>query len=237
MDGFRKVVEECDLEDLTKDINTFTWCNGQKANFMLEKLDKCLANLDWVNLFPNLRAFHLEWWCSDHKALVLDTEIEEEEECGDIVRDGLNSLDPCSSDWEYKELGITKRRRNWNTKKKKELHYRVKEGMKRVDDLPKSMNAVGSGENIDVTKDKWLPRLLSFKPIISPEIPIGTKVIDLRLANGDWDVEFIKTIFCGADVELILRIQQGSLETKDKLIWHFAKNGEYNIRKILVALG
>ncbi|KAF4376235.1 hypothetical protein F8388_018904 [Cannabis sativa] len=59
--------------DLTTKVDTFTWCNGQKENFMLQKLDRCLANVEWVNLFPNRKAFYLEWWCSDHKALVLNT--------------------------------------------------------------------------------------------------------------------------------------------------------------------
>ncbi|XP_030507348.2 uncharacterized protein LOC115722306 [Cannabis sativa] len=163
MDGFRKVMEECDFEDLTKDIDTFTWCNGQKEKFMLEKLDRCLANSDWVNLFPQSRAFYLEWWCSDHKALVLDTEggrdsndggkalrsrfhfeeaWVEEEECSDIVREGWNTLDPCSSDWDFKSKTqrCGSRLNSWNTKKKKELQHRVKEGTKRVNELSKRMN-------------------------------------------------------------------------------------------------
>ncbi|KAF4379891.1 hypothetical protein F8388_024924 [Cannabis sativa] len=182
MDGIRKVVEECDFEDLTNDIDTFTWCNGQKENFMLEKLDRCLATLDWVNLFPQSRAFYLEWWCSDHKALVLDTEggqdsneegkalrsrfhfeeaWVEEEECSDIVREGWNTGAPCSSDWDFKSKTqrCGSRLNSWNRKKKKELKHRVKED----------------------------------------------------------------------DAELIMSIQQGSSQSEDRLIWHFAKNGEYNV--------
>ncbi|KAM6577497.1 hypothetical protein CsatB_029334 [Cannabis sativa] len=163
MDGFRKVVEECDFEDLTNDIDTFTWCNGQKENFMLEKLDRCLATSDWVNLFPQSRAFYLEWRCSDHKALVLDTEggrdsneegkalrsrfhfdeaWVEEEECSDIVREGWNTGAPCSSDWDFKSKTqrCGSRLNSWNTKKKKELKHRVKEGTRRVNELSKRMN-------------------------------------------------------------------------------------------------
>ncbi|KAF4369736.1 hypothetical protein G4B88_022134 [Cannabis sativa] len=38
----------------------FNECNGQKENFMLQNLDRCLANVEWVNLFPNRKAFYLE---------------------------------------------------------------------------------------------------------------------------------------------------------------------------------
>ncbi|KAF4369418.1 hypothetical protein G4B88_029474 [Cannabis sativa] len=168
------------------------WEAGLKEKFMLEKLDRCLANSDWVNLFPQSRAFYLEWWCSDHKALVLDTEggrdsndggkalrsrfhfeeaWVEEEECSDIVREGWNTLDPCSSDWDFKSKTqrCGSRLNSWNTKKKKELQHRVKEGTKRA-------------------------------------------------------------ICCEDDAEIILGIQQGSSKSEDRLIWHFAKNGEYNVR-------
>uniref|UniRef100_A0A803NIX7 Reverse transcriptase zinc-binding domain-containing protein n=1 Tax=Cannabis sativa TaxID=3483 RepID=A0A803NIX7_CANSA len=89
---------------------------------------------------------------------------------------------------------------------------------------------VGSGEDIDIVKDRWLPRPLSFKPLINPDIPTNTKVVDLRLANGEWDVEYIRRIFCEDDANLILGIQFGSLEREEYVIWHFSKNGEYNVR-------
>ncbi|KAF4378402.1 hypothetical protein F8388_021596 [Cannabis sativa] len=79
-------------------------------------------------------------------------------------------------------------------------------------------------------KDRWLPRPLSFKPFIKLEISIDIKVVYFILTNGDWDVGFLRVVFDEDDDELILGILSGSLDMKDKLIWHYSNDGEYRVR-------
>ncbi|KAF4375530.1 hypothetical protein F8388_024189 [Cannabis sativa] len=53
MARFRWSLDYCALMDLSKDYNTFTWCNGHwdSARFVLEKLDRLFANMDWLETF------------------------------------------------------------------------------------------------------------------------------------------------------------------------------------------
>ncbi|KAF4384967.1 hypothetical protein F8388_010565 [Cannabis sativa] len=141
MENFWKVINSFDLVDLTTKVDTFTWCNGQKENFMLQKLDRCLANVEWVNLFPNRKAFYLEWWCSDHKALVLNTYYD-------------SNMEDCY------------------TKQRSKFHFEEKCALGRQLTRPQ--------RRIDV---------------------FGVKVVDLRLENGEWDVEFISRVFCEDDAD------------------------------------
>lgn len=50
----------------------FTWCNNQ-SGFARRwaRLDRCLANLDWISKFSSLKNTHLPRACSDHCPLLL----------------------------------------------------------------------------------------------------------------------------------------------------------------------
>ncbi|XP_039116442.1 uncharacterized protein LOC120251854 [Dioscorea cayenensis subsp. rotundata] len=50
----------------------FTWCNNQ-SGFARRwaRLDRCLANLDWISKFSSLKNTHLPGACSDHCPLLL----------------------------------------------------------------------------------------------------------------------------------------------------------------------
>ena len=71
MRQFQDALDDCMLDDMSKNINTFTWCNGQKDKFILEKLDRFLCNLEWKARYPNANMYYLDWCASDHKAMVL----------------------------------------------------------------------------------------------------------------------------------------------------------------------
>ncbi|KAF4357437.1 hypothetical protein F8388_011175 [Cannabis sativa] len=129
----------------------------RRRNFILQKLDRCLANADWVNLFPN-----------HHKALVLNTNFDnsmekgiinqrsrfhfeevwaDEQECGDIIEKEWTSRECCNSDWDFKSKTqkCGNKLQSWNTMKRKELYARVKESKKKVEDLTKNINAENWG--------------------------------------------------------------------------------------------
>ena len=48
-----------------------------------------------------------------------------------------------------------------------------------------SRRRIGSGESIDVVKDRWLPKLSNFKVSAPPFLPNNIKVVDLYDSNGD----------------------------------------------------
>lgn len=37
----------------------------------IERLDRCVANKDWIETFPMGKVLHGDLWCSDHHLLIL----------------------------------------------------------------------------------------------------------------------------------------------------------------------
>lgn len=51
----------------------FTWCNGHNDNTIIyERLDKTIANTEWLNLFPNVSLHNYPIFCSDHSPILQD---------------------------------------------------------------------------------------------------------------------------------------------------------------------
>ncbi|XP_016499870.1 uncharacterized protein LOC107818377 [Nicotiana tabacum] len=72
VDGFRQVVEECELRDLGFTGSRFTWERHRNTrNWVCERLDRVLTTSQWVLLFPKAQVHHLEVANSDHSALFL----------------------------------------------------------------------------------------------------------------------------------------------------------------------
>ncbi|XP_062075523.1 uncharacterized protein LOC133779594 [Humulus lupulus] len=89
---------------------------------------------------------------------------------------------------------------------------------------------IGSGEEVRIVEDKWLLRPVQFTFMEQPELPPGLKVIDLRGAEGEWDENFVRSIFNKEDASSILGIIPGPLDSRDKRIWNYNQNGEYSVR-------
>lgn len=62
MSAFR----DCQLLDLGFYGQKFTWTNKRKKTPILERLDRGLANADWIHLFPNSRLTSLPRLTSNH---------------------------------------------------------------------------------------------------------------------------------------------------------------------------
>jgi hypothetical protein len=72
MDAFRNSLMDCGLEDIGFSGEIFTWKRGR----IRERLDRAVANGDWLQLHPGATLAHLEYTKSDHRPLLLDTEGE-----------------------------------------------------------------------------------------------------------------------------------------------------------------
>ncbi|KAK3188706.1 hypothetical protein Dsin_028267 [Dipteronia sinensis] len=71
--GFREALDDCGLDDLGYTGPQFTLCNKREGEtFIQERLDRCVGNLDWQTAFPDFQVSHLDYWCSDHRPVILE---------------------------------------------------------------------------------------------------------------------------------------------------------------------
>lgn len=89
---------------------------------------------------------------------------------------------------------------------------------------------VGSGANVDVETDPWLPCQTNPYISTSNEALKGTKVISLMAENHNtWDVDLIHDIFNERDANLILSIPIQSTDN-DSWFWRKDKMGQYTVK-------
>jgi hypothetical protein len=73
IENFRAALDDCGLQDIGFSGPPFTWCNKRDGDSMIqERLDRCVCNFRWRNLFVGARVCHLEFWRSDHRPILLD---------------------------------------------------------------------------------------------------------------------------------------------------------------------
>ncbi|PRQ29312.1 hypothetical protein RchiOBHm_Chr5g0012551 [Rosa chinensis] len=60
--------------------------------------------------------------------------------------------------------------------------------------------------------------------------PIEAKVSWLMSLDGNWNLELLCNCFTENEVALILSIPIPNYHIKDKLIWHFSRNGVYTVK-------
>jgi hypothetical protein len=72
MQAFRDALTDCGLEDIGYTGNHYTWKPGR----IRERLDRAVANGEWVSMHLNAVLSHLEYTRSDHRPLLLDTEYQ-----------------------------------------------------------------------------------------------------------------------------------------------------------------
>ncbi|KAL5556823.1 hypothetical protein UlMin_039059 [Ulmus minor] len=68
IDNFRRSIDLCHLIDLGfEGDDCFTWSNGQ----VFERLDRFFGNHSWLETFPIHKVNHLDFFCSDHRPIML----------------------------------------------------------------------------------------------------------------------------------------------------------------------
>ncbi|XP_062028747.1 uncharacterized protein LOC133744696 [Rosa rugosa] len=91
---------------------------------------------------------------------------------------------------------------------------------------------VGSGHDISVWDDKWLPVPYNFKPFSLPMEGLeDLKVVDLIDPDVKaWQLDLLQELFTPHEVDVIASIPLSLRHTEDRLVWHFDKKGCYNVK-------
>ena len=68
IDNFRRSIDLCHLNDLGfEGDDCFTWSNEH----VFERLDRFFGNYSWLETFPDHKEKHLEYFCYNHKPIML----------------------------------------------------------------------------------------------------------------------------------------------------------------------
>lgn len=71
----RNVTEECSLQDLDFSDHPFTWSNGRQGVDQIQcRLDRAMANDNFISRFSPIRVTHLPCFGSDHSPLRINLE-------------------------------------------------------------------------------------------------------------------------------------------------------------------
>ena len=78
MQGFRDAMDFCGFKDLGFSGFPFTWCNRRPGDHNVWiRLDRGVATVDWFLRFPTSRIHHLECFHSDHRPILLISDVEQ----------------------------------------------------------------------------------------------------------------------------------------------------------------
>jgi len=73
MDGFREVVEVCGFSDLGFIGLPWTWNNRQDGDWNIKvRLDRGLASASFIEMFRDVKVWHVQTTESDHCCLMID---------------------------------------------------------------------------------------------------------------------------------------------------------------------
>ena len=71
MQNFRDVLDHCGFVDFGFSGPDFTWHSKRRGEWIGERLDRGVANYEWLTRFPIGRIKHLHCFTSDHRPLLL----------------------------------------------------------------------------------------------------------------------------------------------------------------------
>ena len=80
MQMFREALDQCDFVDLGFSGPAFTWHGRRRGELIWERLDRGVANYEWLSRFPTGRVQVLSCFTSDHRPILLTLDAEGEKQ-------------------------------------------------------------------------------------------------------------------------------------------------------------
>ena len=72
------MLDHCRFADLRYSGPDFTWHGRRRGEWIWERLDRGVANYEWLTRFPTSRVKHLNCFTSDHRSLLLSLDGDSE---------------------------------------------------------------------------------------------------------------------------------------------------------------
>lgn len=91
---------------------------------------------------------------------------------------------------------------------------------------------IGDGKGLYIGEDPWFPTPNSFKPIspLSREWKLKPVLVLIDENNIGWKEDVINAMFIPYEAELIAGIPLSNSAAPNKIIWHWAKNGNFSVK-------
>ena len=95
---------------------------------------------------------------------------------------------------------------------------------------------VGTGNQIRVWRDKWIPRPSTYK-VITPKLPSLNGALVCELINREtkeWDRDKIEQWFLPEDRDEILGIPLSTTRNRDRIIWAENRSGKFSVKSAYI---
>ena len=136
------MISFCQLLEIPTQGQKFTWSGVRKGEMVKERLDRALANIDWLDRFPKAATICLPANGSDHSFVVCYTELKDkwgkrlfkfkaiwvdDQECGKIIKESWNESVQGSYFFQLvkKLKNCRKRIVDWCKEKKKQKNQKA----------------------------------------------------------------------------------------------------------------
>lgn len=98
----------------------------------------------------------------------------------------------------------------------------------------------GSGRDIFIWRDPWVPPLPGFIPTTRVDANISLEIVtvwDLMLDSGyGWNVGLLRQIFSPVSAEAIMKVRISELGSTDALFWPLEVSGNFSVKSAHLAL-
>ena len=89
---------------------------------------------------------------------------------------------------------------------------------------------IGNGDRVQIFKDNWIPRPVTFKPIFPSSLHEDDRVAEMISSENQWNEGLIHQHFREEDAEAIIKIPLPREAKDDEVLWHFDKKWQYSIK-------